>query len=112
MVWLQSNKFNIPRLAFVNKMDRPGASLEQTIESIKERLNVKPLVLQIPIGDDEDFNGVIDLISMTKYIWKDKLGDIVDIEEVNENHTDFKQANKYREQLIDTISLLDDQIAD
>lgn len=64
MVWMQSNKFNIPRLAFINKMDRNGSNLESTLQSITSRLNIDPLVLQIPIGDSDSFKGVVDLITM------------------------------------------------
>ena len=64
MVWLQANKFNIPRLCFVNKMDRPGASIQYTVESIQNRLNVTPLVMQMPLGESQSFKGVIDLIRM------------------------------------------------
>lgn len=64
MVWLQSNKFNIPRLAFINKMDRNGSNLDSTLQSIQNRLNIDPLVLQIPIGDSDEFKGVVDLLNM------------------------------------------------
>jgi len=61
---MQANKFKIPRLAFVNKMDRSGASLETCVESIKQRLNIQPFVMQLPVGSAETFSGVIDLVTM------------------------------------------------
>lgn len=65
MVWLQANKFNLPRIAFVNKLDRQGANFEGAVDSLRTKLNVTPLVVQMPIGISETFKGVIDLITMT-----------------------------------------------
>ena len=64
MVWLQANRFNVPRIAFVNKMDRQGADLMACVQSIKQRLNISPLVVQMPIGEADMFNGVVDLVRM------------------------------------------------
>ena len=68
IVWKQANKFQVPKIAFVNKMDRGGASLDVCVESIKQRLNVHPFVIQFPIGAAESFQGVIDLIHMKVYL--------------------------------------------
>lgn len=64
MVWLQANKFNVPRIAFVNKMDRQGADLSNCVSSMKRRLNITPLIVQIPIGEADNFRGVIDIIHL------------------------------------------------
>jgi elongation factor G len=73
-VWRQADLYNVPRICFVNKMDRVGASYEQTIESIRERLGAKPIVVQMPIGSEVDFKGVIDLIEEQAILWEDELG--------------------------------------
>lgn len=64
MVWHQANKFSVPRIAFLNKMDRNGANLENAVETIKEKLNIIPLILQIPVGEGTKFTGVVDLLTM------------------------------------------------
>jgi len=73
-VWRQADRFGVPRICFVNKMDRIGASYQRTIESIKDRLGANPIQLQVPIGFESAFRGVIDLISMQAVIWEDDLG--------------------------------------
>ncbi len=70
-VWRQANKYNVPRLAFVNKMDRVGADFERVVEQIRERLGANPIPIQIPIGAEEDFAGVVDLISMKAIYWSE-----------------------------------------
>ncbi|KAL4428899.1 hypothetical protein ABPG74_001386 [Tetrahymena malaccensis] len=113
MVWLQSNKFNIPRLAFINKMDRNGSNLDQTLQSIQERLNIDPLILQIPIGDSDQFKGVVDLINMKKIIWLDQMGNTVDISDLSKKDMKlYDQANIYREKLLETISLYDEELGE
>ena len=69
MVWYQANKFNVPRIAFINKLDRVGASLDQTLEDIIAKLNIVPLVLQIPIGESDRFRGVVDLVELEVLIY-------------------------------------------
>src|SRR5213080_4937887 len=68
-VWRQANKYNVPRICFVNKMDRTGANFWRTVEMIKDRLGSKPLVTQIPIGIESDYKGLIDLVSNKAIIW-------------------------------------------
>lgn len=112
MVWLQANKGNIPRIAFINKMDRPGASLESTLESIKKKLNVTPLVIQIPVGEGELFSGIIDLLRMEKILWKDNLGTTVEKSILEKNDKFYEKAFKERENLLENLSILDDEIAE
>jgi len=73
-VWRQADRYNVPRICFVNKMDRVGASYENTIEMIRDRLGANPIVVQIPIGNEADFKGVIDLFTERAIIWEDDLG--------------------------------------
>ncbi|MEV8375945.1 elongation factor G [Kribbella sp. NPDC056861] len=70
-VWRQADRHGVPRIAFVNKMDRPGADLDAAVASIRERLHVTPLVVQLPIGSEAGFSGVIDLITLRAYVWSD-----------------------------------------
>ncbi|MFB6720880.1 elongation factor G [Kribbella sp. NPDC056345] len=72
-VWRQADRHGVPRIAFVNKMDRPGADLDAAVDSIRQRLHVTPLVVQLPIGTEAEFSGVIDLITMRAYVWDDGL---------------------------------------
>jgi len=73
-VWRQADLYHVPRICFVNKMDRVGASYERTIESIRERLGAKPIAVQMPIGSEADFRGVVDLIEQKSILWVDELG--------------------------------------
>lgn len=68
-VWRQANKYNVPRLAFVNKMDRAGADFLSVLHQIKDKLGANPVAIQLPIGSEENFRGVIDLIKMKAYVW-------------------------------------------
>ncbi|HET6295165.1 MAG TPA: GTP-binding protein, partial [Kribbella sp.] len=70
-VWRQADRHGVPRIAFVNKLDRPGADLDAAVASIRERLHVTPLVVQLPIGTEDEFSGVIDLLRMRAYVWAD-----------------------------------------
>src|SRR5271168_4220770 len=71
-VWRQADKYSVPRICFVNKMDRIGADYYRTIEMIKSRLGAKPIVLQLPIGEESNFIGVVDLVRMCAVVWKDE----------------------------------------
>ena len=70
-VWRQADKYNVPRIAFVNKMDRVGASYDRTVQMIRERLGASPLPIQMPIGEEAEFKGVVDLLDQKSIIWKD-----------------------------------------
>lgn len=73
-VWRQADRYNVPRICFANKMDRVGASFERTIESIRQRLGANPIPMQLPIGSEASFRGVIDLLTMQAIYWEDELG--------------------------------------
>jgi len=106
-VWRQADKYDIPRICFVNKMDRVGADLQNTCEMISERLGANPLLIQLPIGLESDFKGVIDLIEMKAKIWKEEnLGAEFDIADVPIDLVD--KALSYREKLIETVVEHDD----
>lgn len=109
-VWRQANKYSVPRIAYINKMDRTGASFFGVAEKIEERLGVKTLLLQIPIGSESSFLGMVDLITMKALIYKDDLG--LDIEETEIPDDLKEEAEKYREALIDTVSEQSDEITE
>ena len=108
-VWRQANKYNVPRMAFVNKMDRTGADFYNVIEQMRDKLSANPIPIQIPIGGEEHFKGVVDLINMKGIVWDDEsLGakyDIVDIpEELRE------KAEEYHKLMIESIADHDDNL--
>jgi elongation factor G len=107
-VWRQADRYGVPRICFVNKMDRVGASYERTIESIKERLGANPIPMQIPIGFEATFRGVVDLLERKAIIWEDDLGKepkIIDIPE------DLKaQVEEARAYMVERIAELDDDL--
>ncbi|MFY9589433.1 elongation factor G [Rickettsia endosymbiont of Halotydeus destructor] len=108
-VWRQADKYNVPRMCFVNKMDRMGANFYRCVEMIKDRLGAKPLVLQLPIGIEEHFKGLVDLVKMQAVIWKDEsLGAEYSYEEIPADMLEL--AKKYRASLLDMVADLDDQV--
>ncbi len=108
-VWRQADKYLVPKIAFINKLDRVGASFFKTIEMIKDRLHAEPLILQLPVGSEDDFAGVVDLIHMKQILWKDDaLGETYITEEIPLDLLEF--AEKYRGTLIETIAEVDDDI--
>ncbi|MDT0203695.1 elongation factor G [Nocardioides sp. AE5] len=109
-VWRQANKYAVPRMCFVNKMDRTGANFFKVVDSIVDRLNTTPLVLQIPIGAESDFLGVVDLVGMRALTWRGetKIGEDYDIEEIPAELAD--QAEEWREKLLETLAEADDAI--
>ncbi len=110
-VWRQSDKYNVPRICFVNKMDRIGADFYRCVEMIKSKLCALPLVVQLPIGSEKDFSGVIDLIRMKAIIWKDEaLGAEFFCDDIPANLLD--QANKFRETLLENLAYIDDEAMD
>lgn len=107
-VWRQADKYNVPRIAFVNKMDRSGADFFYVMDMIKTRLGANPLPIQIPIGKEEDFLGIIDLISMRAIIYKDEMGIKFEYEDIS---SELKStAEKYRQELIENIANYNDDI--
>ena len=105
-VWRQATKYNVPRIAFINKMDRVGADFHAAIKSMKDRLNTKPLPLVLPIGSGEDFHGVIDLIRM-KAIQYNESTQGADFEYIDIPADLVSEANKYRNFLVEEVSTYD-----
>ncbi len=107
-VWRQADRYGVPRICFVNKMDRVGASFERTVESIKERLGANPIPMQLPIGFESTFRGVVDLLTMTATEWADDLGKDPQTIEVPD---DLKEsANETRRHMVEKIAELDDEL--
>ncbi|RJP81112.1 MAG: elongation factor G [Desulfobacteraceae bacterium] len=108
-VWRQADKYKVPKIAFINKMDRVGADFPGTVEMMKKRLNANPLILQLPVGKEDTFSGVIDLIGMKKIVWDDEtLGANYATEEIPDDLRD--EAKHYRDQLVEALSDYDDSI--
>nr|WP_022871713.1 elongation factor G [Nesterenkonia alba] len=113
-VWRQADKYNVPRICFVNKMDKLGADFYFTVDTIKSRLGAKPLVMQLPIGAENDFVGVVDLLSMKALVWPgDAKGDVtMGAEyETREIPDDLKErAEEYRNELIENVAEADEEL--
>jgi len=107
-VWRQANKYHVPRICFVNKMDRVGADFDRTILMIKDRLEAQPAVVQLPIGAEAGFKGVIDLIGMKALVWEEGMGEKWTIEEIPAGLVDA--AENARHQLVDVLSNFDDTV--
>ena len=109
-VWRQADKYNVPRLAFINKMDRPGADFDHAVDTIRTRLSAKPVPIQMPIGAEDQFKGVIDLVDMKAILWKDeRMGADYSVEEIP---ADLQAGAKAaREQMIEALADADDDIA-
>lgn len=108
-VWHQADKYLVPKIAFINKLDRVGADFFGTIEMMKKRLNANPLILQLPVGSEEDFKGVIDLIDMKEMFWDDDtLGATYTSESISRDY--LETAKEYREKLIESIAEVNDEI--
>ncbi len=109
-VWRQADKYHVPRMCFVNKLDRTGADFFRCVQMMRDRLHATPLVLQIPIGLEGDHIGVVDLIGMRALTWRGETqkGDDYAIEEIPASLLD--QANEYRELLVETLADVDDSI--
>jgi len=107
-VWRQADRYAVPRICFVNKMDRVGASFERTIESIKDRLGANPIPMQIPIGFEATFHGVVDLLTMTATVWEDDLGKEAKVVEIPDDL--MTQAQEARTHMVERIAELDDEL--
>jgi len=108
-VWRQADKYGVPRMCFVNKLDRMGADFYKAVDSIKERLGANIAVLQLPIGYEADFTGVVDLLRMKAIVWSgEELGATFDIVDIPAELKD--KADEYRELLLDVVSQYDDTI--
>ena len=110
-VWRQANKYKVPRMAFINKMDRSGADFLRVIEQIKNRLGANPVPMQLPIGAEDEFEGVVDLIRMKAIYWDDAdLGITYEAREIAPDMLD--ECEMYREQLIEAAAEANDEIMD
>src|SRR4051794_9299265 len=109
-VWRQADRYNVPRICFVNKLDRVGAEFHRCVDMMVTRLNATPLVLQIPIGAEGDFTGVIDLVGMKALVWSAEAekGEMYDTLEIPATHTDA--ARDAREKLLETLAENDDAV--
>jgi elongation factor G len=108
-VWRQANKYKVPRMAFINKMDRTGANFERVVEQIRQRLGANPLPLQIPVGQENGFMGVVDLIEMKAIIWdEESLGAKYHYEEIPTYLRD--KAEEYRIKVVETLADINDEI--
>ena len=108
-VWRQADRYSVPRMAFINKMDRVGADFFAAVESIREKLKANPVILQIPMGSEDRFAGIIDLVNMKQIIWDDETnGAEYSEDEIDEGFQEI--ALEYREMLLETISEVNDDI--
>jgi elongation factor G len=108
-VWRQADKYGVPRFCFINKMDKMGADFEHAVDTIRKRLNARPVAIQIPIGQEAAFKGVVDLIQMKAIIWNDEtLGAEYEVEEIPENLR--KKAEAFHAQLVETVAENDDEL--
>jgi elongation factor G len=109
-VWRQANKYKVPRMCFVNKLDRTGGDFYRVVDTIIQKLNSTPLILQLPIGAEIDFIGVVDLVEMNAKVWRGETeqGEDYVVEEIPADLVD--QAAEYREKLVETLAEADDEI--
>jgi elongation factor G len=108
-VWRQGDKYHVPRICFVNKMDKAGADFEHVIETIRKRLGARPVAIQIPIGAEANFKGVIDLIEMRAIVWNDEtMGAEYAVEAIPDNL--IKKAEAFRMQLVESVAEYDDDM--
>jgi elongation factor G len=107
-VWRQADKYHVPRIAYVNKMDRTGADFFGAVKTMRERLGANPLPIQIPIGNEASFSGVVDLIENKALVWKDELGTEFEYTEIPEDLVDL--AHEHRTHLIEACADYDDEL--
>jgi len=107
-VWRQADRYSVPRICFVNKLDRTGASLSYSIKTIREKLGANPIQMQLPIGKESDFKGVVDLMTMTATYWEDDKGTETVVEKVPDDL--LEKAKIRRFQMVEKIAELDDDL--
>jgi len=108
-VWRQADKYGVPRICFINKMDKMGADFEHAVDTIRKRLNARPIAIQLPIGQEAKFRGIIDLFEMKAIIWNEEtLGAEFKTEDIPEELK--KKANAFRNQMVETIVESDDEL--
>lgn len=109
-VWRQAEKYHVPRMCFVNKMDIMGADFYNCVDQIKNRLGANPIPVQLPIGAEDDFKGLIDLMEMKAYYYNDKQGTDISVEDIPADMAD--KAQEYRESMIESIASTDEELMD
>jgi elongation factor G len=107
-VWRQADRYGVPRIAFINKMDRTGADFFASVQSMIDRLGARPVPVQLPLGQEEHFRGVNDLVEMRALVWQDELGTNYEVEEIPAEL--LEQAQEYHHQLIDSVADHDDEL--
>jgi elongation factor G len=107
-VWRQADRYRVPRIAFINKMDRTGADFFASVQSMVDRLGARPVPVQLPIGQEEHFRGVVDLVEMRALVWQDELGTQYQVEEIPAELVE--QAQEYHHQLIDSVADHDEEL--
>ena len=108
-VWRQADKYHVPKIAFVNKLDRIGADFFHTVDMMRSRLHANPLILQLPVGEEESLAGVIDLVQLKQIIWDDdSLGATFTLDDIADDQIEV--ARSYRDKLIETLAEVDDRI--
>jgi elongation factor G len=107
-VWRQADRYRVPRIAFINKMDRVGADFFGAVQSMVDRLGAHPVPIQLPIGQEEHFRGVVDIVEMRSLTWNDPLGMEIDVGEIPEELRE--QAEEYHHQLIDAVAEHDEEL--
>ncbi|HEX2327486.1 MAG TPA: elongation factor G [Candidatus Angelobacter sp.] len=108
-VWRQADKYGVPRICFINKMDKMGADFEHAVDTIRKRLNARPVAIQIPIGQEAAFKGVVDLIDMKAILWRDEtMGAKYEVEEIPADLK--KKAEAFHAQLVESVAEYDDEL--
>src|SRR5213079_2321426 len=107
-VWRQADKYHVPRIAYINKMDRIGADFERGVQTMVDRLGAHPVPIQLPIGSESDFKGVVDLVAMKAILYKDELGTDQEVVEIPSDLADAAAAA--REHLLEEVSHYDDEL--
>ena len=108
-VWRQADKYGVPRICFINKMDRVGADFYHAIDTIVDRLNARPVAIQLPVGAEDQFKGVVDLVTMKARVWRDEtLGAKYDDVDIPADL--IEKAKEYREKLIEAVAETDDTL--
>jgi len=107
-VWRQADRYGVPRICFINKLDRTGSDFWRCVEMIRDRLGAKPVPLQIPIGAEDKFQGVVDLINMKAILYRDDLGANIDVVDIPEDLV--AEAQKQREAMVEAVAESDDEL--
>ncbi|MCY0932985.1 elongation factor G [Streptomyces sp. H34-S4] len=109
-VWRQADRYGVPRICFVNKLDRTGAEFHRCVDMIKDRLGAVPIVMQLPIGSEMDFQGVVDLVTMKAFVWSAEAtkGEMYDIVDIPDTHKEA--AEEWHAKLVETVAENDDQL--